>query len=480
MSAPVAEWPMRALGTITTKIGSGATPRGGETAYLSEGVPFIRSMNVHFEGIRWDGLAYLGSDDARQLEGVTVRTRDVLLNITGASIGRVTVVPPALDGARVNQHVCILRPDESLDPDFLAAYFRSPAQQQAIASEESGATRQALTKAKLQQWQVPCPPLHVQREVVAHLDACFARTRRARAALDEVPALLDSLRQSILAAAFRGDLTADWRAKNPDVEPASELLKRIRVERRRRWEEAELAKMLAKRKPPKDERWKAKYEEPEPVDEEGLPELPDGWCWASVELISDLQLGQQRAPVHADAEQKLPYVRAANITWNGLDLSDVKEMGFPNPERYLLRAGDVLLSEASGSASEVGKPAIWRGEIEPCCYQKTLLRARPTSGLVSSEWLYLSFLADARLGRFASMAPGVGILHLTADRMLRWPVPVAPVAEQAEAYRRADAALRTASTIATSWSDAAAAIEVLQSAILAGAFEANEVDGGFA
>jgi type I restriction enzyme S subunit len=149
-----------------------------------------------------------------------------------------------------------------------------------------------------------------------------------------------------------------------------------------------------------------------------------------VSELSELQLGQQRAPVHAAAEETHPYIRAANIKWTGLDLVDVKRMGFPDVERYLLKPGDVLLSEASGSATEVGKPAIWRGEIPGCCYQKTLLRARPASDQVLSEWLHLSFLADALLGRFARMAPGVGILHLTADRMLSWPIPFPPRQEQ--------------------------------------------------
>src|SRR6185503_10682565 len=122
--------------------------------------------------------------------------------------------------------------------------------------------------------------------IVTKLEALQARSRRAREALDAVPPLLEKLRQSILAAAFRGDLTKDWRSKHEDVEPASELLKRIRIERRKKWEEAELAKMKAKGKAPTDDKWKAKYKEPEPVDATGLPELPEGWCWASVDDVT--------------------------------------------------------------------------------------------------------------------------------------------------------------------------------------------------
>ena len=115
---------------------------------------------------------------------------------------------------------------------------------------------------KIRAARFPLPPLNEQRRIVAKLEALLARSRKAREALDAVPALLERFRQSVLAAAFRGDLTADWRAQNPDVEPASKLLERIRAERRRRWEEAELERMVARGKPPKDDRWKAKYEEP--------------------------------------------------------------------------------------------------------------------------------------------------------------------------------------------------------------------------
>jgi type I restriction enzyme S subunit len=163
-----------------------------------------------------------------------------------------------------------------------------------------------------------------------------------------------------------------------------------------------------------------------------------------LDQVSDLQLGQQRAPVHATATSQIPYVRAANITWNGLDLTDVKEMGFPNPERYRLQNGDVLLSEASGSPMEAGKPAIWRDEIPGACYQKTVIRVRPVDGeLVRSEFLRLVLLRDCVTGKFARLAPGIGIVHLTAERMLPWPIPLPPLQEQDAIVQAAEEQLST-------------------------------------
>ena len=112
-------WPYVKLADATTKVGSGATPRGGKASYKESGTPLIRSMNVHFDGFKYDRLAYLDDAQARALDAVEVRANDVLLNITGAAIGRVTVTPARMDGARVNQHVCIIRPKPELNPSFL-------------------------------------------------------------------------------------------------------------------------------------------------------------------------------------------------------------------------------------------------------------------------------------------------------------------------------------------------------------------------
>jgi len=124
------------------------------------------------------------------------------------------------------------------------------------------------------------PPPDQRRRRVAKIEALTQRSRRARGSLQAIPPLIEKFRQSFLAAAFRGDLTAEWRKQNPDVAPASKLLERIRIERRQKWEEAERAKMAAKGKKPKNDKWKAKHKEPEPVDTTGLSELPEGWAWA--------------------------------------------------------------------------------------------------------------------------------------------------------------------------------------------------------
>jgi type I restriction enzyme S subunit len=158
--------------------------------------------------------------------------------------------------------------------------------------------------------------------------------------------------------------------------------------------------------------------------------LPPAWAEARLDEVARVRLGRQRSPKNHSGLRMRPYLRAANVTWNGLDLRDVKEMNFTAEESavYELRAGDVLVAEASGSADEVGKPAIWRGELDGCCFQNTLIRVRSLGPL--PEYLRYFLLAEAQSGRIGRASPGVGIHHIGASRLAAWRVPIAPLPEQ--------------------------------------------------
>ena len=172
--AESADWETRKLKDLTTKIGSGSTPSGGKESYQETGVPLIRSMNVHFGGFVRHGLAFLNDEQAEKLKNVTVKAYDVLLNITGASIGRVATASKDMEGARVNQHVCILRPTSEIIPPFLELFLSSPVVQNLIDDVQVGATREALTKAMIEQFEIPVPSLAEQRRIVAKVEQLMA------------------------------------------------------------------------------------------------------------------------------------------------------------------------------------------------------------------------------------------------------------------------------------------------------------------
>lgn len=167
-----AEWTAINLGAVCSKIGSGATPRGGGDVYLERGpYTLIRSQNVHNDGFHHDGLAHISEQHARELDGVEVMKGDVLLNITGDSVARVCQVDPLVLPARVNQHVAIIRPDpKRLDPRFLRYFLVSPDMQVKLLSwAGSGGTRNALTKGMIESFDVPAPDNIVEQRAIAHI-----------------------------------------------------------------------------------------------------------------------------------------------------------------------------------------------------------------------------------------------------------------------------------------------------------------------
>jgi type I restriction enzyme, S subunit len=172
-----------------------------------------------------------------------------------------------------------------------------------------------------------------------------------------------------------------------------------------------------------------------------LDRLPIGWAEAPLSHVADVRLGRQRSPSKAFGQRMRPYLRAANVGWDGLKLDDVLEMAFTEQESesYELRPGDLLLSEASGSPGEVGKPALWKGEIPGCCFQNTLIRVRPRE--VISEYLLYFFKAQALNGAFAHGSRGIGIHHLGAAALTSWLVCIPPLNEQRRIVKAIEAAL---------------------------------------
>lgn len=175
-------WEVTTLDKVTTKIGSGATPRGGKGAYKSEGISLIRSMNIYDYEFELADLAFIDDEQAAQLDNVTVQARDVLLNITGASVCRCAMVPSHLLPARVNQHVAIIRADtRRMAPFYLLDTINNDHNKQKLLNlAQGGATREALTKETICNFPILLPPhelliryaqvagaMHAQRETLA-------------------------------------------------------------------------------------------------------------------------------------------------------------------------------------------------------------------------------------------------------------------------------------------------------------------------
>jgi len=205
-------WEEKKLKTITTKIGSGATPLGGEKAYHAKGISLIRSLNVHDMGFRVKDLAFLDRNQADKLSNVVVECGDVLLNITGASVARCCIVPQDVLPARVNQHVSIIRLiKDVMIPKFLYYTLISRVYKEKLLNtgEKGGSTRQAITKAQIENFSIKYPKsLSEQQRIVAKLDALSAETKKIETIYQQKLADLDELKKSLLHQAFTGQLTA--------------------------------------------------------------------------------------------------------------------------------------------------------------------------------------------------------------------------------------------------------------------------------
>ncbi|WP_350645008.1 restriction endonuclease subunit S [Pseudoalteromonas sp. G24-MNA-CIBAN-0072] len=167
-------WPVVRIGDYCSKIGSGATPRGGSNVYQDSGeICLVRSQNIYNNGFKFDGLVYIDEESATKLKNVVLEPNDILLNITGDSVARVCLVDERVLPARVNQHVAIIRPNPSdFDARFLRYYLASPhAQSLLLNLASAGATRNALTKLMIENFEAPKPSIDVQSKIADHLEA---------------------------------------------------------------------------------------------------------------------------------------------------------------------------------------------------------------------------------------------------------------------------------------------------------------------
>jgi type I restriction enzyme S subunit len=358
------------------------------------------------------------------------------------------------------------------DKEFLYYFLQTPQLFNYVASASlRTAGQDGVRKELLDNYPVFVPPLNEQRRIVANIEALKARSQRVKEELEAIAPLLDQFRQSVLAAAFRGDLTADWREKNPDVEPASVLLERIRAERRRRWEEAELEKMKAQGKMPKDDKWKEKYKEPESVDDSQLPELPNSWCWAPVELISTKVVdGVHKKPNYVD--DGIPFVTVKNLTaGSGISFDEIKYVSPEDHEEFVKRTnperGDILISKDG----TLGVVRVVQTDRVFSIFVSVAL-VKPVTYKMSD---YLEFAFSAPQMQRQMLGTGIGLMHIHLKDLRRYAVPVSPLIEQEEIVNRINKHLRTIEKISLNVDSNQKNCDQLDRSILAKAFRGELV-----
>lgn len=447
--------------------------------------PYLRVANVYEDRLKLDDVMemHFSEEDVRRFE---LHPGDILLNEgqTPQMLGRPAMYRGELPGACFTNSLIRFQAGGDVEAAFALFLFRHWMRNGDFTALSQITTNIAhLGAGRFASMDMPIPPLAEQRRIVAKLETLQERSRRAREALDSVPPLLEKLRQSILAAAFRGDLTKDWRAKHPNVEPAHKLLERIRTERRKKWEEAELAKLIAKGKPPKDDRWKDRYEEPKPVDANGLPELPRGWCWTTLANLGEdplqpVQTGPFGALLHSRdyVANGVPVVAVGNIRPNGFreeGLYYVSSKKAEELKRFDVQAGDVLFAR---SGATTGKACLAPPVARDWRMTGHILRVRLNQALVLPEIVSLALNGsptskEAVTGRIRGATRGgfnTGLLEGV-------PIPLPPRSEQSALLQQIQGLLSTALNISKTNSEAMDNVTNLDQVILAKAFRGEVV-----
>ncbi len=192
-------WVWCRLGEISEKIGSGSTPKGSN--YSLEGFPFFRSQNVHDSGVNYDDIKYISAEVQKKMLGTQVISNDILLNITGGSMGRCALVSSDFEQGNVSQHVSIIRPI-LCDNSYIHKLILSPLFQHYIFSSTTGAGREGLPKYNLEQFVTPLPPIDEQHRIITKLDELMLLCDNLEASIKESKAQNEALLQQVLREAL--------------------------------------------------------------------------------------------------------------------------------------------------------------------------------------------------------------------------------------------------------------------------------------
>ncbi|WP_312671682.1 restriction endonuclease subunit S [Pseudescherichia sp.] len=202
-------WHIAKLGEHATKVGSGVTPKGGSKAYVNHGIPLLRSQNILFGKLKLDDVAFITETQHEKMKGSQLQPRDVLLNITGASIGRCAVLPDDFLEGNVNQHVCIIRTTSSLLPEFVSIFLNSHFGQKQIWNLQAGGNREGLNFQQIRSFDIPLPPVNEQKEIMGICSTVDSKIRLLEQQKSETQILKKGLMQKLLTGEWRIPLDCD-------------------------------------------------------------------------------------------------------------------------------------------------------------------------------------------------------------------------------------------------------------------------------
>ena len=378
---------LKALSSIISK---GTTPKGGKNAYLSKGINFLRVENIQDNGfISHSNIMHISKD---MHEGFLKRSiledGDILVSIAG-TLGKTGVVRDIDLPLNTNQAIAFVRLlSDFLNINYIKQSIDNPVIQDHLLNQTKVTSIPNLTLEIIGNCPIALPPLPEQKRIVDRIDSLFAQLDEAK---EKAQAALDSFeprKASILHKAFTGELTAKWREEHG-----------VGMES---WKNQKLSE--------------------------------------NFEIIS----GIQKTPARAPKDHPIPYVTVANVYRDKINLADIRYFEVTDDElnKYRLEVEDILMVEGNGSGSEIGRCAMWTGELEPCVHQNHIIRLRKkNSNIVPQYVLYYLNGADGRNELKTRAKTTSGLFNLSAGKIKGVFVPVASKTEQNEIVRLLDSLL---------------------------------------
>ena len=409
-------WQWVRLGDITAKITSGSTPTGGKKsdAYVDKGFCFFREQNIYNDGIHSEGMVYITEQLLNTRENSTVIAKDILLNITGGSIGRCAIVPDDFSKGSVNQHILIIRMVEEETRFFTHQVLCSPYAQNHIKSKAVG-DKDGFSGGRCKYMPVPLPPLPVQKRIVSIIHSAFSVLDTIDTLQSQYQDNLVTLKSKIIDAGIQGKLTKQLSEDGT----AEELYQQIQQEKAA----LEKAGKIKKSKPL-----------PPISDEEKPFDIPENWKWVRFDVISNiLGTGMIRAGNEQFNEAEYYYFKMNNIGnfdgkchFENLVMVNASKEEF---DRYKLEEDDFLFNTRN-SKELVGKTAVVPPISQPIILNNNILKIHFLGGIVPKyiNYYFLSMQGHTRLSSFVTSTTNVAAIY--QRQLITFCVPLPPLAEQ--------------------------------------------------
>lgn len=400
-------------------------------------LPVLRATNITGFSLTFDDLVYVPKQNISEAQ--ILRAGDVVIASSSGSkeiVGKAGALIKAGFIGSFGAFCTGLRPSLHLSQTYFLYYFQTPAYRKSVSELSAGSNINNLKTGDLATQRFPLPPFKEQTRIVEKLEQLLSELDSGVIELKTAQKKLVQYRQSLLKAAVEGALTADWRQNNKPTETGAQLLERIQTERRARWEAKQLAKFKEQGKaPPRD--WQKKYPEPVQPDTTDLPELPDGWCWASVEQIASderysLAIGpfgsNLTVPDYRDSGVPLVFVR--NIRSGNYGGDNTK---YITPEKanelkaHSIESGDVLVTKMG---EPPGDADVYPENQPPAVITADCIKIRCQLGLMTADFLKAVINSEIGKRQIRPMTQGVAQKKVSLGRFISLTVPLPPLDEQ--------------------------------------------------